>query len=114
MMTNEEILKAAQRDQSEIGEAEKEVLRKEKDEERIILLRSMIVVLIVCIIMIVIEWVVVRKIDFGKPALLLFFSGTADLSEGKRKNKKKSISVGIAEIIAAIALVLLYIGALVA
>ena len=113
-MTNEEILIAAQRDQSDIGEAEKEVMRKEKDEERRILLQSMIVLVVACIIMIVVEWIVVRKIDFGKPALLLLFSGTSDLLEGKKKNKKKTLTIGVVEIIASVALVLLYIGALVA
>ncbi len=54
----------------------------------------------------------VRKIDFGKPALLVLFSGVSDLLEGKRNDVKKRFTIGIVEIIAALAFVLLYIGAL--
>jgi len=104
-MTREEIIKAAQESAPETGEAEKDVLRRS-------LLHSMIVVVIACIIMIFIEWVVVGKIDFGKPALLVLFSGVSDLLEGKRNDVKKRFTIGIVEIIAALALVLLYIGAL--
>ncbi len=105
-MTREEIMKAAQKNASEIGEAERDVMRKS-------LLHSMIVVTILCIIMIILELIIVRKIDFGKPALLLLLSGTSDFLEGKRSNNKKGLTIGIVQIIAAVSLTLLYIGALV-
>lgn len=105
-MTREEILEAAQESTPEIGEAERDIMRRS-------LLHSMIVVVIVCIVMIIIEWVVVRKIDFGKPALLVLFSGVSDFLEGKKNNTKKKLTLGIVQIIAALALVLLYIGALI-
>ena len=105
-MTREEILEAAQESTPEIGEAERDVMRRS-------LLHSMIVVVIVCIVMIIIEWVVVRKIDFGKLALLVLFSGVSDFLEGKKNNTKKMLTLGIVQIIAALALVLLYIGALI-
>ena len=106
-MTREEIIEAGQENASKIGEAERDVIRES-------LLHSMIVVVIVCIVMIVIEWVVIRKIDFGKPALIVLFSGVSDLLEGKKNGVKKKLTLGIVEIIAAFALVLMYIGALVA
>lgn len=62
-MTNEEILRAAQSSQEEIGEYEKVVVRKS-------LAYGAAVGVAICTAMILVELLIVKKIDFGKPALI--------------------------------------------
>lgn len=104
-MTNEEILKAAQDSQEDIGEYEKVVVRKS-------LAYGAALGVAICTAMILIELLVVKKIDFGKPALLFGIAGYADFYEGlKNKISKKKVK-GIIELVFAALGVLLYIGAL--
>lgn len=103
-MTNEEILKAAQSSQDDIGEYEKVVVRKS-------LAYGAAVGVAICTAMILVELLIVKKIDFGKPALLFAIAGYADFYEGlKCKITKKKIK-GIVELIVAAFGILLYVGA---
>lgn len=103
-MTNEEILRAAQSSQEEIGEYEKVVVHKS-------LTYGAAVGVAICTAMILVELLIVKKIDFGKPALLFAIAGYADFYEGlKCKIAKKKIK-GIVELIVAAFCVLLYVGA---
>ena len=56
MMTNEEILKAAQRDQSEIGEAEKEVIKKS-------FRYAIALATCICVVMILFELIITKNIS---------------------------------------------------
>lgn len=103
-MTNKEILKAAQSSQDDIGEYEKVVVRKS-------LAYGAAVGVAICAAMILVELLIVKKIDFGKPALLFAIAGYADFYEGlKCKITKKEIK-GIVELIVAAFGILLYVGA---
>lgn len=104
IMTNEEILKAAQSSQDDIGEYEKVVVRKS-------LAYGAAVGVAICTAMILVELLIVKKIDIGKPALLFAIAGYADFYEGlKCKITKKKIK-GIVELIVAAFGILLYVGA---
>lgn len=103
-MTNEEILKAAQSSQDDIGEYEKVVVRKS-------LAYGAAVGVAICTTMILVELLIVKKIDFGKPALIFAIAGYADFYEGlKCKITKKKIK-GIVELVVAAFGILLYVGA---
>ena len=103
-MTNEEILKAAQNSQEDIGEYEKEVVRKS-------LSYGAALGVAICTIMILIELLLVKKMDFGKPALLIAIAGYANFYEGSRNKIRKKMMKGIIELVVAAFVVLLYIGA---
>lgn len=103
-MTREEILKAAQENTPEIGEAEKEVIKRSF---------GYAIALATCltVIMIIFELIVAKKIDFGKPAILFAFIGCSDFYEGKTNRTKKALISGILCLLISVFLVLLYIGA---
>lgn len=71
IMTNEEILKAAQSSKEDIGEYEKTVVRKS-------LAYGSAVGVGLCMLMVLLELLIFKKIDFGKPALLFAIAGYAD------------------------------------
>ena len=103
-MTDEEILKAAQRDQSEIGEAEKEIIKKS-------FRYAIALATCICVIMILFELIIAKNIDFGKPAILFAFIGCSDFYEGKTNKKNKALISGILNLVISVLFVLLYIGA---
>ena len=103
-MTNEEILKAAQRDQSEIGEAEKEVIKKS-------FRYAIALATCICVVMILFELIITKNIDFGKPAILFAFIGCSDFYEGKANKTKKTLISGILSIVISVLFILLYVGA---
>ena len=104
IMTKEEILKAAQSSKEDIGEYEKTVVRKS-------LAYGSAVGVGLCMLMVLLELLIFKKIDFGKPALLFAIAGYADFYEGlKCKITKKKIK-GIVELVVAVFGVLLYVGA---
>ena len=103
-MTNEEILKAAQSSQDDIGEYEKTVVRKS-------LAYGAAVGVGLCMVMVLLELLIFKEVDFGKPALIFAIAGYADFYEGlKSKITKKKIK-GIVELVLAAFGILLYVGA---
>ena len=104
IMTNEEILKAAQSSKEDIGEYEKTVVRKS-------LAYGAAVGVAICAAMILVELLIVKKIDFGKPALLFAIAGYADFYEGLKCKITKNKIKGIVELIVAAFGILLYVGA---
>lgn len=106
-MNDEEILSAASR-QGENAEGEYEISVERKD-----LLYAMAAGILLCTVMIVTELVIFRRLEYGKPAILLTVYSTVDLRSGIKWKKKKLLIYGIVKGILAIIFVLLYIGALI-
>ena len=104
LMTNEEILKAAQNGQEDIGEYEREVVRKS-------LAYGAAFGVTIVTIMILVELFLIKKMDFGKPALLFAISGYADFYEGSKSRIRRKKVKGTIELIVAVFGILLYIGA---
>jgi hypothetical protein len=104
-MTNEEILKAVQNEKNDEFE--------QKEANRSLMLGAAVAIA-VCVIMIIVEWVVLKKVDYGKPTIIFVFSGAADLYEGIKNKKRKSKIIGIVELILAVIGLGLYIGAIIA
>lgn len=103
-MTNEEILKAAQSSKEDVGEYEKTIVRKS-------LAYGSAVGVGLCMIMVLLELLIFKRVDFGKPALIFAIAGYADFYEGvKCKITKRKIK-GIVELVVAAFGILLYIGA---
>lgn len=104
IMTNEEILKAAQSSKEDIGEYEKTVVRKS-------LAYGSAVGVGLCMLMVLLELLIFKKIDFGKPALLFAIAGYADFYEGLKCKITKNKIKGIVELIVAAFGILLFVGA---
>ena len=104
-MTNEEILKAAQNERNDEFE--------QREANRSLMLGAAVAIA-VCVIMIIVEWIVLKKVDYGKPTIIFVFSGIADLFEGIKNNKRKSKIIGIVELILAVIGLGLYVGAIIA
>ena len=103
-MTREEILEAVQENTPEMGEAEKEVIKRSFGY-------AIALATCLCVIMIIFELIVSKKIDWGKPAILFAFIGCSDFYEGKTNKTKKTLISGILCLIISVLFVLLYIGA---
>ena len=103
-MNREEILLAAQSEKHETGEYENTIARKA-------IIYGAVVGVILCTVMSVVELLVFKKIDLGKPTMLFAIGGFANLYEGWKCQVKKEIISGIIEMIVAVLLLLLYIGA---
>mgnify|MGYP003571647180 CR=1 FL=1 len=102
-MNDEEILRMAQ--EHPVAEAENETSRKA--------ITMALGVGILCLTaMIVAEIFVVRRIDFGKPALLLLIAAISNILEGKNNHKKKELIIGIVESAFTLLFLLLYVGGL--
>lgn len=104
-METDEILRAAQENADDIGEYEKSVSNKA-------ILYSFMVIVGLCVFMIIFEWLVVKKIDFGKPALLLAIYSAIDIFEGSMRKQKTQLIKGIIVAVIALFFILLYVGAL--
>lgn len=68
--------------------------------------------IIICVIMVVVELLIFKKLDFGKPAIILVMSSVSYIYEGIRSKKFGYIIGGIILGIIALALLVLYVGAL--
>lgn len=106
-MEKNEILKAAQAEPKRIGEYEKEITRKG------VAYASMAGV-ILCLAMVAIELLVIKKLDFGKPAIIILLSSVINLYEGLKMNNRKLIISGGIEAVLFIVCTILYIGVFVA
>ena len=101
-MSNEDILKTIQ-EETPIGEYE--------DRVNSSALRVAAAVGIICaIVMVIVELLIVKKCDFGKPFLIALIAGIADVYEWHKTKNKKMIKIrGILSLIFAAFLLMLYI-----
>lgn len=104
-MDREEILRAVQAEKQETGEYEKNVTRKA-------IMYGAALGVGLCTVMSVVELWIFKKMDFGKPTILLAISGFANLYEGKRIRKKRAVLGGVIELVIATLGLILYVGAL--
>ncbi len=104
-MTDEEVLIAAKSKPDKVGEREKAVTR------NAIILASCICI-VLCTLMIILDLWVKKHVDFGKPAILLAFSGTLNVFCGKVTSKMKTLICGIVEAVLALLCLILYLGEL--
>lgn len=104
-MNREDILKAAQMNEDVNDEAERDVTRKA-------LLNATAFGVMLLLVMCLLEGIIFKKIDFGKPALLFSLSAYSSIYEGRRLQNKKTLVAGIIEAVVATLLLILYIGAL--
>ena len=103
-MNPNEILKAAQENNAGPGEAELEKSRNG-------LLYALMVGVALCVIMIVVEFIIFKKPDFGKPAILLSIASVSNMYEGARTGQKRMKVIGIVEAIFACICIIMYTGA---
>lgn len=103
-MNNEEVLKAVQTCNEPNDEYERNVTQKG-------LLYSMTIAVAVSIAMVIAEMLIFKKVDYGKPALVLLICGISTIYESSKIERRKLIT-GILELIVAAVFVILYIGAL--
>lgn len=103
-MTNEEILKAAQNSQDDTGEYEKLIIRKS-------MAYGAAFGVAICTLMVVVELLVFRKVDFGKPALIFAMAGYINFYEGMKNKVGKRKTIGLIELVLAAIWIVLYIGA---
>ena len=101
IMNNDEILKRAQ--EHPVAEAENEASRKA-------ITMALGVGILILTVMIVAELFIVKRIDFGKPALLLLIAALSNIFEGKNNSRKKELIIGIVESAGALFFLLLYVG----
>ncbi len=67
---------------------------------------------ILCVVLFALEAVIKRHLDFGKPTILLCFAGIWDVYEGKKNIAKGMFARGVIELIVAVILLILFVGAL--
>ncbi|MCQ2526769.1 MAG: DUF6442 family protein [Lachnospiraceae bacterium] len=104
-LTDEELFAEVQANPDKVGEAEREATR------RGAVLGAMICVGL-CVAMFVLDGLVKKQADFGKPALLLTFGSCLYYFNGKKSHIRKDRILGIIYGILALLCVLIYIGAL--
>lgn len=104
LMTNEDILKAAQAGAEKEGEAEKAILK------RAVILGSIVCVAL-CMLTTVIKYLK-HKMDFVEFAILFLFEGTINLYYGIRCHSKGKLISGIIELLIGVFFFLLFIGAM--
>lgn len=68
--------------------------------------------IIICVVMFVVELVIFKKLDFGKPAIILVMSAVSYIYEGIRRKKTITILCGGIAGVFALAFLILYVGAL--
>ena len=103
-MGEQDILKAAQAQASKSGEFEKETANKA-------MASAICASVVAMIVMVVAELLVYRKIDLGKPALLLIVTCVVELCQGRKLQNKKQVVRGVVEAIVAALFLILYVGA---
>ena len=103
-MDREDILKAVQTEKQETGEYEDNIARKA-------IMFGTALGVILCLIMTAVELWIFKKLDFGKPTMLIAISSFANLYEGRKCKEKKKIVGGLIEAMIAVFCLLLYVGA---
>ena len=104
-MERDEILKAAQDNPQEQGEYEKHISNKA-------VLYGLMVGIVLLMAMMILEWIIKKKIDLGKPALLFGISSVMDFYDGFVGKKKMSFVGGIITGLLAVVFFVGYIGVL--
>ncbi len=104
-MKNEDILKAAQNQSPKEGEFENKI------QSRGAFLAAG-VGLIITAIMFYVEFLLLHKLDYGKPAIILAVSSASDLFVGIRLKEKKKIVIGSICLLLFVLCVIMYVGAL--
>lgn len=104
-MDNKEILKMAQEDASDIGENERYISNKA-------VLYGFIAGVILLISMILVEWIIKKTIDCGKPALLFGINSVVDIYNGLAIKNKISIICGVLSCIITLFFIITYLGVL--
>ena len=103
-MNREELLKAAQAQSDSEGEFERSVLRRG-------VLFGTAMALFALVIMDIAEYIVFKRIDYGKPAILMLIISVSDLFCGFKIKDKKTIIKGIVFFVLFILCLIFYIGA---
>ena len=101
-MTNEEVLKAARNEINKNGEYEKTI-------ERNSMRYAAVVGLLLMVVLMIFEWIVLKKCDFGKPAIFFMISSYGYLYEGFKLHNNKKIYNGIAELLITFIFIFLYL-----
>ena len=104
-MNDDDILAAARENAQEMGEYEKHVSSKAG-------LYSIMAGIILLVIMVILEWVIKKTLDCGKPALIFGISSIIDLYDGFTQKKKKTIVIGVIAGLLALFFLIAYIGVL--
>lgn len=104
-MNNEEILLEVQTEVEEKGEYERFI-------ERRSLAYGAAFGVAICMLLMTVEFFVFKKMDYGKPTILLGMCAFAHLYEGKNNGIRKLIICGCIETILAILGLVLFVGAL--
>ncbi len=103
-MNREDILKAAQEQSPKVGEFES----KTQTKGAVI---GALVALVVALVMFYVEYLVFRRVDYGKPAIILLISFISDLHDGIKLKIKRKIVIGIITAILFLVCMIMYIGA---
>ena len=104
-MNNEDILKAAQNQSKKEGEFENKI------QSRGAFLAAGIGILITAI-MFYVEFLLLHKLDYGKPAIILAVSAASDLFVGIRLKDKMKTIIGIICSLLFVLCLIMYIGVL--
>jgi len=102
--TDDEILRAAQ--EAPVDEAENHYAKQG-------LRLGMAVAVVVIIVMFLVEYIIEKRVDFGKPVILGLMASIADLSDGLKNGRKKFIIIGVVEAMFTLVMLICYIGAFV-
>lgn len=105
-MNKEELLAAARKEKTELGEFERGVVR------RGITLAAAAGATLMSV-MIIAELIITKTIDFGKPSIIFLMCGVADFFEGIKTGVKNKIVWGIIDIVVAIVLCIVYVGVMI-
>lgn len=68
--------------------------------------------IIICVTMFVLELLIFKKYDFGKPAIIITMGAVSYIYEGIRRKKVGSVIGGVISGIVALVFLILYVGAL--
>lgn len=104
-MDREDILKAVQAETQEVGEYEITV-------ERRAMMYAAGIGLMLCAVLMLVEMFAEKRLDYGKPAMVLAICSISDLYEGIKLSDKKKKFKGTVEAIFAILFLLLFVGVL--
>ena len=104
-MNPEDILKAAQNEQQDLGEYERLIARKAANT-------GVILGVILCLLLILLEYFLTKSFDFGKIAIIFIMHGGANFYEGIKNKNKKMIIIGVTDFIFTALWILLFVGVL--
>lgn len=69
-----------------------------------------IATVVLCVVLFLLELLVAKRWEFGKPAILVTFAGIMDVYEGKTNPKRSLLLRGVIELVIAAILLLLFVG----